>query len=96
MSIGTKKQSDQIGRFLKFLVTKFLTKVAQIISNFLGFFEQPHSYVKTDVATSWVFSETFGLLVTSTSGHTAKKISAFKNSRNKKVCERDRQQIRQT
>ena len=29
--------------FWKLLPAKFLTKVAQIISNFLGYFEQPHS-----------------------------------------------------
>ena len=44
----------RMGDFWKFLVKKFLPKVAQIISNFLGYFGQPHSYVKTDVATSWV------------------------------------------
>ena len=41
---------------LKFFARFFLTKVAQIIK-FLGYFEKPHSYVKTAVATSWV---TFG------------------------------------
>ena len=50
-------ECDQIGRFLKVLDNKILTKVAQIISNFLGCFEKPHSYVKTAVGTSWV---TFG------------------------------------
>ena len=43
--------------FFKFLVNKFLSKVAQIISNFLGYFEKPYSYIKTAVATSRV---TFG------------------------------------
>ena len=43
--------------FWKLLVTKYLAKVAQIISNFKGYFEKPHSFVKTNVATSWV---TFG------------------------------------
>ena len=43
----------RLGDFWKFLVTKILPKVAQIISNFLGHFEQPHSYVKTYVGTSW-------------------------------------------
>ena len=47
----------RLGDFLKFLVAKFPTEVAQIISNFLGYFEKPHSYVKTAVSTSWV---TFG------------------------------------
>ena len=45
------------GDFLKFLPTKFLTKVSQIISNFQGYFEKAHSYIKTASATSWV---TFG------------------------------------
>ena len=36
------------------MVTKFLTNLAQIIGNFLCYFEKPHSYVKTGVATSWV------------------------------------------
>ena len=40
----------RLGDFWKFLVTKFLAKVAQIIGNFLGNFEKPHSYVKTAVA----------------------------------------------
>ena len=35
-------QCDQIGRFLKLLATKFLSKEAQIIGNFLGYFEIPH------------------------------------------------------
>ena len=56
--------------FLKFLVTKFPKKVTQIISNFLGYFEKPHSYVKTALATSW---KIFGLLFTPTSGHTARR-----------------------
>ena len=46
--------------FLKFLVTKFPTKVTQIISNFLGYFEKPHSYVKTALATSWVTWKNLG------------------------------------
>ena len=53
--------------YRKFLVTKFLIKVAQIISDFLGCFEKPHSYVKIAVGTS---KETFWLLFTPTSGHT--------------------------
>ena len=36
-----------------FLATKFLAKVAQMIGNFLGNFEKPHSYVKTAVAIVW-------------------------------------------
>ena len=41
------KQCDKIG----FLATKFVIKVAQIISSFLGLFWKTHSYVKTAVAT---------------------------------------------
>ena len=46
-------QSDQIGRFLKVLGNKISSKSSQIIGNFLGYFEYPHSYVKTAVATFW-------------------------------------------
>ena len=35
-------------------MTNFQTKVVQFISNFLGYFEKSHSYVKTAVATSGV------------------------------------------
>ena len=54
----------------KVFVLKFLTKVAQIISNFLGYFEKPHCHVKTDVAFSWVTVGNIRLLYTSTSDHT--------------------------
>jgi len=37
-----------LGDFRKFLATKFIAKEAQMIGNFLGNFEKPHSYVKTD------------------------------------------------
>ena len=50
-------ECDQIGRVLKFLETTFLAKEAQMIGNFLGYFEKPHSYVKTALATFWA---TFG------------------------------------
>ena len=35
----------------------YLAKEAQMIGNFLGYFEKPHSYVKTALATFWA---TFG------------------------------------
>ena len=47
----------RLGDFWKFLATKFLAKEAQIICNFLGYFEIPHSHVKTALATFWA---TFG------------------------------------
>ena len=40
--------------FWKFLVTIFLTKVAQIIYKFLGYLEKLHSPEKTHVSASWV------------------------------------------
>ena len=43
----------RLGDFWKYSATKFLAKVAQIIGNILGYFEYPHSYVKTAVATFW-------------------------------------------
>ena len=47
----------RLGDFIKFFATYFLTKVAQIISNFSGYIEKLHSYVTIAKATSWV---TFG------------------------------------
>ena len=44
----------RLGDFWKFLATKFLVKISEIISYFLGYFEKPYSYVKSAVATSWV------------------------------------------
>ena len=57
LTLATLGQCDQIGGFLKVLGGKLLTKVSHIISNFLGYFEKPHNYIKTATATSWV---TFG------------------------------------
>ena len=54
-----------------FLATKFLAKEAQMIGNFLGYFEKPHSYVKTALATFCATFGKIGLLFTHTSGHTA-------------------------
>ena len=47
----------RLGNFWKFSATKFLTKVAQMIGNFFGNVEKPHSNVKTAVDTFWA---TFG------------------------------------
>ena len=55
---------------MKVLGVKISSKRAQMIGNFLGNFEKPYSYVKTDVASFWATLETFGLLFTPTSGHT--------------------------
>ena len=40
----------RLSYFLTCLATEFITKVSQIISNFLGCNEKPLSYVKTDVS----------------------------------------------
>ena len=47
----------RLGNFWKVLATKFIAKEAQMIYNFLGYFEKPHYYEKTVLAT---FGATFG------------------------------------
>ena len=42
-----------MGDFSKLLATNFLTKVAQILGDFLGYFEKPHFKVKTALTTIW-------------------------------------------
>ena len=41
----------RLGDFRKFSVPKILTKVAETIGNFLGYFVKSHSYVNTTLAT---------------------------------------------
>ena len=53
-----------------FLVTRFLAKEAQMIRNFLDYFENPHSYVITALSAYWATLEIIWLLFTSRSGHT--------------------------
>ena len=53
----------RLGDFQKLLATNLLAKEAQMI----GYFEKPHSFVKTASATFW---GKIGLLFTPTSGHT--------------------------
>ena len=58
----------RLGDFRKLLATNFLAKEAQMIGNFLGYFEKPHSYFKTALATfgvtfvkTWpIFSQSYG------------------------------------
>ena len=52
-----QQQCDQIGRFFKLQGDKKSTKVAQVIGNFLGYFEKSHSCVSTAASSFWV---TFG------------------------------------
>ena len=49
-----------LGDFWKFLAIKFLAKEAQIIGNFLDYFEKLHSYSKTALATFWATFEKMG------------------------------------
>ena len=49
----------RLGDFWNIPVTNFLTKVAQLLGNFLGFFEKHCLQVKTNVATFWI---TFGII----------------------------------
>ena len=66
-----KSSVARLDDFWKLSATKFLAKEAQMIGNFLGYFEKPHSYVKKNtLATSWA---TFGknwATFTPTSGYT--------------------------
>ena len=41
-----KSSVARLDDFWKLSATKFLAKEAQMIGNFLGYFEKPHSYVK--------------------------------------------------
>ena len=69
-----RQQCDQIGRFFKVLGDKISKKVAQIISNFSGYFEKPNSYVKTAMATSWVTFGNIWATFTPASGHTGQQL----------------------
>ena len=51
--LGKAGSVTRLGGFLKFLATKFVGKEGQMIGNFLGNFEKPHSCVKTALATFW-------------------------------------------
>ena len=51
--LGNSRQCDQIGRFLIFLATNFLAKLAQIIGNFCSQSVKPHSCLKNESATFW-------------------------------------------
>ena len=60
----------RLGCFLKVMVTNFLTKIAQIYGNVLGFFQNITFLVKTTLTTITVTLENLGLLYFLTSGHT--------------------------
>ena len=63
-------QCDQIGRFFKVLGDKISNKSSRNDWQLLGNVEKPHSYVKTAADIFGLLLETFGLLFTTTSGHT--------------------------
>ena len=74
LNISNKKpfdQCDQIGRLWKVLGNKKPSKEAQMIGNFLGSFEKPHSHVKLHRLLFGQLFENIGLHFNSTSGHTA-------------------------
>ena len=73
INIFTSTQCDQIGQFFKVLGNKIASKRGQMIGNFLGYFEKPHSYAKTALGTFGQLLEKIGLLLIPTSGHTASK-----------------------
>ena len=69
----------RLGDFWKFLATKFVTKVVQIIgNNLLGLFIKNWLLCKNCCGYLWVNLETFGPLFTPTSGHTV-HCSSFEN-----------------
>ena len=70
----------RLGNFLKLLARKFLAKEAQMIVNFLDYFEKTHSWVKTALSTFWSTFGKIGLLFTPTSGHTTSGNSLTKCS----------------
>ena len=70
----------RLGNFFKLLARKFLAKEAQMIVNFLDYFEKTHSWVKTALSTFWSTFGKIGLLFTPTSGHTTSGNSLTKCS----------------
>ena len=70
-ALAGRLQCDQIGRFFIVLVENFSCKNNPNVWNFLGYFE---TQVKTDAATFWVPFGKIGLLLISTSGHTARQV----------------------
>ena len=48
-----------------------------MISNFLAYFEKPHSYAKTALVTFWVTFEKIGQLFTLTSGDSGQNLFLF-------------------
>ena len=53
----------RLGDFLKTLGDNLFYKIALKIANFLGYFVNVHSYVKTIVATFWALSKHLGYLL---------------------------------
>ena len=62
----------RLGNFWKFLVTNFLTKVAQIYRRLFRIFENNNFQVKTAVASFCPTFSKIGLLLISASGHTGR------------------------
>ena len=58
-----RNQCDQIGIFLKVLAANLLTKEAQMISDFLGYFEKCHFLTKKGCDYFWVTIEKLGYIL---------------------------------
>ena len=63
----------RLGNFLKFSVTKFLTIVAKIFIDLLGYFESYHFLTKITLDIFWVTLGKIWLLFILASGHTDDK-----------------------
>ena len=79
-------QCDQIGRFMKLFVSRFLLKLAKMYGDFLGSSKISIFLVKTAVATFGHFLEKFGLLLISTSGHTVARSDLIRIKAKGTIC----------
>ena len=73
-------QCDQIRRYLKFLVTCFLSKVPKMYGEFLGYSEKQHFSCLTTVVNSWATFDKKGLLFKSVSGHSVSHLCLVRSS----------------
>ena len=71
-------QCDQIGQLLEFLGTNFITKVTQMMSDFLGHCENHCFLSQTGEANFGDLLEQLGQLFISTTGHTLRVGKAAK------------------
>ena len=60
----------RLGDFIKFWLKYFVSKVAQMYSDFWAILKNVPVQIKTALAKFWATFENFGLLLISESGHT--------------------------